>query len=115
MSPPLPQNSKAKPPALRANRISASRDESTLSSPVKRSKIAGYFDLRSSRTAGQLSTSVLRDSHQLVPSVVKPAIDEISCLNIPEREWKQTFDLTMGLALSASLKRGLLELTCCCS
>lgn len=51
----------------------------TFSSPVKRSKIAGYLDLRSSRTAGQLGMSALRDSHQLVPSVVKPKSSVISC------------------------------------
>ena len=82
MSPPVPQYSNAKPPALRANRISETRDESILSSPAKRSNTAGYFDLRSSRTAGQLSTPALSDSHQLVPSVVKPIIHRISNPNM---------------------------------
>lgn len=71
ISPPRHQYSKAKPPALRANRMSASFDSSIVSRPTKLSNAFAYLIFKCSLTAGQLVKSRFSASHQPTPSLVK--------------------------------------------
>lgn len=71
ISPPRHQYSKAKPPALRAKRISDSFDSSTDSRPTKLSNAFAQLIFKCSLTIGQLVESRFSASHHPTPSLVK--------------------------------------------